>query len=1076
MKRKIFIFLFSFAILALGCLLCSTRFKATGLTTSNKIVVNGAAVRTTGNAGLKFTASIGDYDTTNVTEYGIAIAFGTAEANDDFCVGGTVNGKSVKSSTVTERDGKNEFHIVLYNIPNTSYVQDVTARAFVIDNGVTVYGEAVTVRNLAEVSLKALNDGRTGELLTTVASYISTNYKKGYDSYANGYAIDNAAYCYDPVELGQLFVADWNKFVDDEDEIDSITSNSKAKSLSLTYEDYDGADFYYSAKWEKWTDTITTTNISESNLYRFFKDSVYGPKWGWLLTVMRTAEADAANSAWQALAIQGDGTYSSKSLYAGQHMCVSLIGFFTKQKVTYGYIGVDFASAKRNMYDNLYTGSYANTTVYNSFLRDHALYKVGASSAILPAAKTPELGYDWVSYEANSVPYAAESIYPVTSSNVQFKPKFELHNYTISYFRGSDALDLSPSTYTIVNDTFSLPNYEEDHYIFEGWYDDSEFTHDPITSIERGSHENIELYAKTTSTPYSYVNVTLNLDGGNWALPEIVSHSDPEKTVIATYYNTYHGSGYEISFVDNGSTSRWFQYIVLEKTNTPNVYRIIGKANGSTALPANYDAVISYHSSCTSEYKTAVSDIYKESNIGKYITIENKPATSGSGKSITIKLYPTAAFTNNYVKNMIAPEDLPIPAKTGYFFDGWRCSLNSLVVTSFPGYEINPGNITYTAIWTNETPLSSTDTSVITTAGPTKFVNKAFTGTGTYFIGASEYTVGTELFTSVSDAVAAASANDIIYVFAGSYNETFTISTNNISIIGPNYQVNGDSGSRSEEAEFIGGTITLAKNLAGCTISGLKFSGDSLIVNTKGDAGTAASPTTNLNGFTFSYNKVVSSLTSGKGFIYFVEAGSSYSHDLVFAYNEFSYTGSGPTAMLYLDNLYNIDAHHNVFKNITGHALYVNDTTKGASGQSVLVNNNVFNTIGGNAIHLNYISYLPTTPATATAVVEANNNTFTKITGIGVFFGNCRNDDYKYLHVQANGNTFNGKIGTPIKMNRAVTEGNFTATGNTYNSVPESTYYVVNGLTGSSNKDIVATGGTYSTTPTDANFSEGVTH
>lgn len=339
------------------------------------------------------------------------------------------------------------------------------------------------------------------------------------------------------------------------------------------------------------------------------------------------------------------------------------------------------------------------------------------------------------------------------------------------------------------------------------------------------------------------------------------------------------------------------------------------------------------------------------------------------------------------------------------------------------------------------------------------------------------YKLNVNAFTTISAAVAAASANDIIYVFAGSYNETFTISTNNISLIGPNYQVYGDSGSRSEEAEFIGGTITLAKNLAGCTISGFKFSGDSLIVNTEGDAGTAEAPATNVNGFTFSYNKVVSGLTSGEGFIYFVEAASSYSHDLVFAYNEFSYTSSGTTAMLYLDNLYNLNAYHNVFKNITGYALYVNDTTKGASGQSVLVNNNVFNTIGVNAIHLNWISYLPS--PSSTAVVEANGNTFTAITGIGIYIGTCNAADTGYSHVQANNNTFNGIIGTPIKMNRVVANNKWYATGNTFNSVPTSGKYVVNGVYGNysnSKFNIVATDNNYANSVNDDNFSDYVTH
>lgn len=717
MIKRITIFICSLALVIFGFVVFSHNVKATDLETDSRIVVNGAAVRTTGNAGLKFTASVGDYDTTNVTAYGIAIAFGTAEVSNDFCIGGTINGKTVLSTTVDELNGKGEYNVVLYGIPAASYVQDVTARAFVIDNGETVYGTTVKVRNLAEVSLKALNDGETGDLLTTVASYISSNYKKGYDSYANGYAIDNAAYCYDPVELGQLFVRDWNKFVDEEDRIASISSNTKATAASLSYRAKEGADFYYSAKWSKWTDTIETTDISNSNLYRFFNDAKYGAKWGWLLTVMRTAENDAANSAWQALAVQGDGSYLSKSLYGGQHLCISIIGFFTKQKMTYGYTGVDFGSAKKNMYDNLYAGSYANTTVYNSFLRDHTLYHID-ETATLPAARTPETGYAWVAYELNSTNHAAGSSYPVTSANVQFKPKFELINYTISYLDGSTPIDLSPSSFTILTDTFSLPNYEKDSYVFDGWYDNPSFTGDPITEIARGSHIDRTFYAKTTYTPYATVNVTLDLNGGNWTATDIISQNEPSKTVVATYYNSYDSSGYEITFADNGSSSRWFKFIVLEETGITNLYRIIGKANGSTALPATFDAVLSYHDSCTSEYKNDIASIYSGSNDGQYITIENKPNSNGSGKNMTIKLFPSSVINSNYVHNMNEPCELPTPVHQYYDFVGWRSSLDSSVVTSFPGYGSNPGDITYTAQWSNEVILSSADTTALAAITP----------------------------------------------------------------------------------------------------------------------------------------------------------------------------------------------------------------------------------------------------------------------------------------------------------------------------------------------------------------------
>ena len=348
-------------------------------------------------------------------------------------------------------------------------------------------------------------------------------------------------------------------------------------------------------------------------------------------------------------------------------------------------------------------------------------------------------------------------------------------------------------------------------------------------------------------------------------------------------------------------------------------------------------------------------------------------------------------------------------------------------------------------------------------------------GTSNHILDSIGYTYGTNLFTTISAALTGASAGDVICVFDGTYNETLTISKSNITLIGPNNGVAGNSLSRYDEAEMQG-VITLAKGLVGFKISGFAFTGNSRIINTIGDAGTSGSPSTNINGFTFSYNVVTSTLTSGDGFIYFTEAANSYSHDLVFTYNSFSgfSTATAKRGMIHLNNLYNLTVTNNEFKNISSSALYVTDETKGASGKAVLINNNTFNTISEDAIHLNWISYL--SGDSGVAVVESNGNTFTNVSGIGVYYGSCNNTDTGYVHVQANNNTFNGTIGTPVKMNRVVAASKFTATGNTFNSVPTSTYYVVNGMTGSSNKSLVATGNTYATTPTDANFSGSVTH
>lgn len=135
--------------------------------------VLGASVRTTGNAGIRFEANIGAFDDSDVKAYGILIAYGLTSTNDNFCKGGTVNGKAVLSVEVDEVDAEGKYYATIYNVPSNQYVQDITARAYVVLNDDSiVYGLIPTNRCLAEVVVKAHDDEVEGDIITTVYNTI----------------------------------------------------------------------------------------------------------------------------------------------------------------------------------------------------------------------------------------------------------------------------------------------------------------------------------------------------------------------------------------------------------------------------------------------------------------------------------------------------------------------------------------------------------------------------------------------------------------------------------------------------------------------------------------------------------------------------------------------------------------------------------------------------------------------------------------------------------------------------------------------------------------------------------------
>lgn len=136
------------------------------------------------------------------------------------------------------------------------------------------------------------------------------------------------------------------------------------------------------------------------------------------------------------------------------------------------------------------------------------------------------------------------------------------------------------------------------------------------------------------------------------------------------------------------------------------------------------------------------------------------------------------------------------------------------------------GNLDIYAIWAADTPteveLSAADSAAITAYNPTKFVKSNFTA-GKFTIAGDTYKVGDgELFTNIASALSEASANDVIYVFGGTYSSDITISTAGVKIVGPNQNKVGYSDSRVTEAN-IAGMITIGANnveLIGIQLSG----------------------------------------------------------------------------------------------------------------------------------------------------------------------------------------------------------------------------------------------------------------
>ena len=178
------VLLFVLVLVMFGLFFSGAKFRAAEIQTSDEITVLGAQVRTDDPLGIRFVGKAeGEYD-----KYGIAIAFGKATV-DEVVLGATVNGEVVLSAEASSKDEDGQFYISLISIPENMYVQDVTARAYAVKDGVYTYATTATVRNLAQVSLAVKNAG--GEVVDSVIEYVEENYMMMFTGEEGNICINN---------------------------------------------------------------------------------------------------------------------------------------------------------------------------------------------------------------------------------------------------------------------------------------------------------------------------------------------------------------------------------------------------------------------------------------------------------------------------------------------------------------------------------------------------------------------------------------------------------------------------------------------------------------------------------------------------------------------------------------------------------------------------------------------------------------------------------------------------------------------------------------------------------------------
>ena len=186
--------------------------------------------------------------------------------------------------------------------------------------------------------------------------------------------------------------------------------------------------------------------------------------------------------------------------------------------------------------------------------------------------------------------------------------------------------------------------------------------------------------------------------------------------------------------------------------------------------------------------------------------------------------------------NLYSQITLPTPTKEEYSFLGWTLVAESSdYITKMP---INQtGDVTLYAHWAElqtNFAVADYDKDVLNSVVPDIIVNSSFTNRKYVLTNATldsgyasrYYRYGEKAFATIAEAIAAASADDVIYVFAGTYSNALTISTK-VTLISPNYNVSAKVNHDRTNKAIISGEILITAD--GTIINGFDCQGDANI-------------------------------------------------------------------------------------------------------------------------------------------------------------------------------------------------------------------------------------------------------
>ena len=288
---------------------------------------------------------------------------------------------------------------------------------------------------------------------------------------------------------------------------------------------------------------------------------------------------------------------------------------------------------------------------------------------VSPPPNPTRTGYDFGGWYGDDSLTIAYSFATMPGSNITLYAKWDAIEYNITYALdgGTNSIN-NPATYTIESEIDLAPAAKTGH-TFNGWFTD---TDSKVTTITPGSTETIKLYATYTINQYT---ATFEDYDGTFIDTSTVNYMSSADAPAAPTRTGYTFSGWDVA-IDSITGD-----IDVRATYTVNQYTISFNTTGGSDIPVmtqDYNSSITLPSNPTRTGYTfsGWSETVPTSMPAENITLVAQWVINQY--TATFKDYDGTVLGTSeveYLTSAVAPLD---PTRTGYTFDGWDVSFDSM--------------------------------------------------------------------------------------------------------------------------------------------------------------------------------------------------------------------------------------------------------------------------------------------------------------------------------------------------------------------------------------------------------------